>query len=539
LLHKKYSANIQKAFKSIDWRLLAFLVLFLNVKLVVKLAAIVLIYLSRSNFKFGFRIQNSRLPLFYPIIILTGLVTWFIRPDFSDASYNIVCIAGICLWILCLLAMHQVKLITEKTSVEVIHRTIAAFFILNAMVSLTVYLIIVFKTGAINPYLYQGEYQKYFIGTGDYIRGIPFDTSTTNAVLNAFGVIYFISKKNSVMMALCMVILLLTGSNITNLLLGASLVFIFIFQSDRDKKSLIIICFLLLIVFLAKVSPQNNQYVSNIIEKSLGTQNKHTIQSSSIPLWLRPDSILSQDERKQKIAILYLDSLSAQRKKMKTKPAVQVAAYHARPAIPLPDINTEPYQHKSFVTPVMKNMTAFITSHTNELPFSSGKIHLPNLPGKIIAWKQTFHYFKQHPFQLITGAGIGNFSSKLAFKSTGLNIAGGYPQKYIYLNNAFIKNHLDLYLYFFTQDDGLHSIANNPNSVYDQLISEYGLAGLAAFFIFYAGYFIKNKKCLTYGIPLLLLLSALFFVDYWFEQLSVVFFFEMLMFLNIKESEIK
>jgi hypothetical protein len=539
LLDKYYSANIQRTFKAIDWKLLAFLILFLDVKLVLKLAAVVLIYLFRFNFQFGFRMQHSRLPLFYPIVILIVLVNWLILKGFLDITYSIVCIASAGLWTLCLLAMHQLKLVVEKTSAQIIHRTIMAFFILNAMVSLTVYLIIVFKTGAINPYLYQGEYQKYFIGTGDYIKGISFDTSNTNSVLNAFGVIYFLGKKDTLMMALCMAILLLTGSNITNLLLGACLVFIFIFQSDSDKKSLIIICFLLLIVFLAKVSPQNNQYVSNILEKSLGTQNELAIQSSSVPVWLKPNSILSQDERKQKIAILYLDSLSALRKKIETKPFAQAAGYHPRPAIPGPDINTEPYQHKSFVTPVKKNMTAFVTIYANELPLSSEKIKPSTLPGKIIAWKQTFHYFKQHPFQLMTGAGTGNFSSKLAFKTTGLNIAGGYPQKYIYLNDAFVKNHLDLYLYFFTKDDGLHSIVNNPNSVYDQLISEYGLAGLAVFFIFYIGFFIKYKEHLTYGIPLLLLLSALFFVDYWFEQLSVVVFFELLMFLNIKESEIK
>lgn len=539
MLGKNYSTIIQRTFKAIDWKLLAFLILFLNVKLVLKLAAIVLIYLFRFNFQFGFRTQHSRLPLFYPIVIFIVFVNWLILMGFSDINYSIACVAGAGLWILCLLAMHQLKLVVEKTSAQIIHQTIMAFFILNAMVSLTVYLIIAFKTGAINPYLYQGEYQKYFIGTGDYLKGISFDTSNTNSVLNAFGVIYFLSKKNSIMMLLCMAILLLTGSNITNLLLGVSLLFIFIFQSDRNKKSLIIICFLLLIVFLAKVSPQNNQYVSNILEKSLGTQNNHAIQTSSLPVWLRPDSTLSPDERKQKIAILYLDSLSALRKKIEKKPMVQAAAYHARPAIPVPDINTAPYQHKSFVTPVKTNMMAFVTIFANKLPLSSGKIKPTTLPGKIIAWKQTFHYFKQHPFQLITGVGTGNFSSKLAFKTTGLNIAGGYPKKYIYLNDAFVKNHLDLYLYFFTKDDGLHSIVNNPNSVYDQLISEYGLAGLAAFFIFYIGFFIKYKKYLTYGFPLLLLFSALFFVDYWFEQLSVVVFFELLMFLNIKESETK
>lgn len=532
MLYKTYSADIQSALKKIDWNLLIFLILFLNVKLVVKLAAILFIFLFQFNFKFGFRSQHSRLPLFYPIIILIGLFNWVFKLGFSDVNYNITSIVGICFWILCLLAIHQVKLIVEKRTVQVIHQTIVAFFILNAIISIAVYIILAFKTGAINLYLYQGEYQKYFIGTGDYIKGIPFDTSTTNAVLNAFGVIYFLSRKNAPMMMLCMGVLLFTGSNITNLLLGVSLLFIFIFRSDRDTKSLIAICSLLLIVFLTKVSPQNNQYVTNLFEETLGTQNKHVGQISTLPVWQRPDSTLTRDERKQKIAFLYLDSLSALKRSI-AKPV----AYHTRPMIPEPDINTELYQHKSFETPVKKNMTQSIKNHSDDLPISSGEITPPKLPGKIIALQQTIQYFKQNPFEIITGTGIGNFSSKLAFKTTGLNIAGHYPQRFIYRNEAFVKNHLDLYLYFFTQDDGSHSIINNPNSVYDQLISEYGVLGLLAFFIFYIGFFTRNKKYLTYGIPLLLLLSGLFFVDYWFEQLSVVVFFELLMFLNIKKIE--
>jgi hypothetical protein len=51
-------------------------------------------------------------------------------------------------------------------------------------------------------------YQKYFIGTGDHIRGITFDTSTTNAVLNAFGIVYFLLRKQMVMALLCMAVLL-------------------------------------------------------------------------------------------------------------------------------------------------------------------------------------------------------------------------------------------------------------------------------------------------------------------------------------------
>jgi hypothetical protein len=73
--------------------------------------------------------------------------------------------------------------------------------------------------------------------------------------------------------------------------------------------------------------------------------------------------------------------------------------------------------------------------------------------------------------------------------------------------------------------------------VYDQLVAEYGLIGLAAFMICYLGFFAKHYKHLTYGLPILLLMLAVLFIDYWFEQLSVMVFFELLLLLNIKETK--
>ena len=240
MISKSYYDNIRGSFKSIDWNILIFLLLFLNVKLVVKAAAIILIFLLQFNFKFGFRFRNPRLPLFYLVVIAIGIFNWLVTAGFTSPRYNLVFVTGICFWLFSILAMHQVKLSVERHDPFVIHNTIRLFFIINAIASLAMLMIIVYKTGAINPYLYQGEYQKYFIGTGDYIKGISFDTSTTNSVLNAFGVIYFLNRKKAAMTLLCMVILLLTGSNITNMVLCAVLLFVFIFQSDRDQKSLIL-----------------------------------------------------------------------------------------------------------------------------------------------------------------------------------------------------------------------------------------------------------------------------------------------------------
>jgi hypothetical protein len=292
---------------------------------------------------------------------------------------------------------------------------------------------------------------------------------------------------------------------------------------------------LLLVIFLAKVSPQNNSYVSNYLGSLVSPEEKKTPVENLLPIRLRPDSTLTAEERNEKIATLYLDSLYRLRNDKENKTIVHPVAFIQKIEIPTADINSAPYQHKSIVTPVEDKMKQFIQLHSKELTLSTNENYHPKFPGKIIAYKQTFDFFKQHPLKIISGTGTGNFSSKLAFKTTGLNIAGGYPQQFIYINEPFLNNHLDLYLSYFTKPDGFHSIANNPNSVYDQLLSEYGLLGLCVFFIFYLGFFLKNFKKLTYGIPLILFLSGIFFVDYWFEQLSIVVFFELLLFLNMKE----
>ena len=538
MILKTLVAKSKQAIAAIDWKLLVFLLLFLDVKLVVKLAAIILIYIFRADFKFGFRLRNSRLPLFYLFVIGIGILDYFIIPGTKSLNYGIVVITGIGFWILSILAIHQVKLSVDLHNPQIIQRTISAFFIVNAISSLGTLLIIIAETGTINPYLYQGEYQKYFIGTGDYIRGISFDTSTTNAVLNSFGVIYFLSHKKALMAFLCMIILLLTGSNITNLVLSAALIFVFIFQSDKDQKSLILICLFFLVIFVAKISPQNNQYVANTLKNFFNEPSK-TLAVNPIAIEDRTDGTLTPEERKQKIATLYLDSISAINRKKLTFISNVTATNNLKIAIPSDDINGPEFQHKSFTTLVEENVHQFINSHSGVLPMSSDTAYHTRLPGKIIAWQQTFNYLSKHPTQAVAGTGIGNFSSKLAFKTSGLKIAGSWPSKYKYINNAFLRNHLDTYLYYFSKADGYHSAINSPASVYEQLITEYGMLGLIVYFIFYVGFFLKKFRYLSFGMPLIIILSGIFFFDYWFEQLSIVIFFELLTFLNLKERELQ
>jgi len=532
--------NLKKLETYVDWKLLVFLLLFLDVKVAVKISAIIIIYLLQFNFKFGFSLKNSRLPLFYLLAIAIAFINLIINKSYNNPNYLVVFAIGIGFWLLCLLAVHQIKLSVENNTVQILHNTILAFFIINAVVSLAILAYIMVDAHAINPFRYQGQYQKYFLGTGDYIKGITFDISTTNAVINAFGVVYFLTRKMPLMVLNCMVILLLTASNFMNIALLLVLAGLFAFKTNRDQKSIIIVCCMFLIVFLAKISPQNNQYVHETFKNIINPP--HPPFKNSVALNIA-DSSKDPDLVKRQFAKHYLDSLkalisnhNASNQAVVMIPVSLPKTDAGRVILTGADINTPPYQTPTDTPAEQRKLIAFINTHKTKLPLSGQDSFKINLPGKVIGFKQTVNFLKTHPAKILAGSGVGNFSSKLAFKATGLDFSGGFPAKHIYINHNFLVNHLDVYLNFFSKRRELHSLTNSPFSVYDQLLAEYGLLGIAAFAIFYLGYFTKYLKTLTYGTPILMLMLAVFFTDYWFEQLSVVVFFELLLLLNIKET---
>ncbi|MBC7399353.1 MAG: hypothetical protein H7289_05355 [Mucilaginibacter sp.] len=534
--------NFKKLKSSTDWKLLLFLVLFLDVKLAVKVVAICLIYLLNLDFKFGFKLKGSRLPLFYPLIIVLAIVSYLLNGRYTNLNYNLVFITGIGFWLVSVLAIHQIKLAVERNTVAVINQTIIILFIINAAVSLLNIGVIIIHTHALNPFTYQGEYQKYFISTGDFIKGLTFDSSITNSVLNAFGVVYFLTRKNFLMTLVCMAILLLTASNFINIFILMIFAVLFVFKSNRDQKSIIIVCLGFLVVFMAKISPQNNDYALNTIKTAIYKKPIITpwVFDKSVRITLRADSTLTPEEKKEKIATLYIDSLyiaHSPKVAHNTLPAAVVTTQTGKIILPKINLNLPGYQWLRSTPIEQIQLHDFVTAHEQDLPISRTHRWSPT-PGKITGMKQTFNFFRQHPAKIFFGEGIGSFSSKLAFKATSLNFSGSYPKKYSYINPEFLSNHLDVYLAFFSRAAGTHSLTNSPFSVYDQLLSEYGLLGLLALLVFYIWFFARHYKKLTYGIPLLILLLSIFFIDYWFEQLSVVILFELMLFLDIKESQL-
>jgi hypothetical protein len=530
-IYQAYSGYLRK----INWTLLLFLVVVLNVKMLVKVPAIIILLLINRKMFLDKNIYRQKFIWFY--FILSGIAILNVLINISTVSVNYLLAAttGIAFWLLAAAAACLNYRFVTNTDIVKLRATINLFFILNVAVTLVQLLYIMWDSGSVNPYTYQGMYQKYFINTGDKLTGITFDVSTTNAIINSFGVIFFLYSGKMRLTLICMATLLFTTSNFINILLGLALLLIFIFQSTKIQKSIIVICFGLLVIFMARISPQNNRYLNEEFNEITNKKKKATESSGvKIPLTQKPDSILTPEERKQKFAQLFIDSVSLERAKRK-------ATDHRHPwlatipIVPGPNIHSAPFQRKREVTPLQKELLVFAVHNIPGFDSSQKTAISGRVPGKLKAFKQTFQYLENHPLKIFAGAGTGNFASKLAFRTTGLPIAGSYPKKFIYLNNDFVNNHLCLYLMYFGRDATKHSLVNTPSSVYDQLIAEYGLAGLFAFVIFYLGFFVMRGRRLSYGLPIMLMMLVIFGMDYWYEQLSVVILFELLMLLNMKE----
>ncbi len=524
--------DIKQWVNKVDWSLLLFLVLVLNVKLIIKAACILLfIFIKRKELQRR-QYWNQSFIWFYVSLILISAVNLLLSANSISVNYFILFLVGTCFWLLCTGSSLINSQFTQTTAIEKLNYTVTIFFTLNIVITIGQLVYIMWDAGDINPYTYQGIYQKYFISTGDRLTGISFDVSTTNAIIHSLAVIWFLGRQKMLLVLVSMIAMLLTASNFINLLLGGTLLFLFIFQSTRNQKSIIIVCLFFTVLFLSRISPQNNQYAGN---KLFGSKKK-----SGPVAQVRPgkDSTDQHKEAvKKEIAKKYLDSLAAIKNAIAAKKATKVVTETVsitaagKPSLPKANIHSEPYQRRKDTTPLQKQLLAFAEKNTStQLPDTARSI-----PGKLIALQQTITYFKKHPAQLITGIGMGNFSSRLAFRATGLQIAGGYPKQYAYTNQAFLSNHLALHLDYFSADAEKHSLINSPDSVADQLLSEYGIAGILSLILFYFLFFIKIAVQKKTGLPLLFFIGGCLLVGYWFEQLSVMILFELLMLMQIKE----
>lgn len=522
--------------QKINWTLLIFLVLLLNVKLVIKLAAFLIIIFSQYRRVSLKEIAKQKHLYFYIGVISIAIINYMILPKTGGLNQVIAVGFGIALWCICIAASYYLFRIVQQDEAERLHNTIALFFILHIIMIVVNLTGIMIECGSVNPYTYKGLNQKYYISTGDFISGITFDSPVTTAMISAFSVLYFTYRRQFLLSLAGMVSLLIIASNLTNIFLAIILLYIFAFRTDRLQKSVILVQLFLLVVFTAKVSPQNNEYMGRFTYKMLGlTYDLPKKLETPELLKKTPDSLLTAENVRKKMAFLYIDSMSA----VKATTATTTPFPTKISIVPMPGLQTTDsfYQFREEANVVAKKgkYNNFLsTYYTDTERDSLQKLYDWNKPGKWIAAKQISRYFKKHPTKLLTGAGTGNFSSRVALKTTSLGIAGNYPVKYSYIHPWFLNNHLFLYTYYHSQPQSKHAAENTPDSTYGQILSEYGIAGILVFLFFYFRFFLKRFRKLTYGLPVLIMILFAFFVEYWFEQLSIVILFELLLFVDMK-----
>ncbi|MBS1509604.1 MAG: hypothetical protein JST86_02090 [Bacteroidetes bacterium] len=531
--------NIKQKARQVYWPLLLVLLLVLNVKLVVKVAAVVLICIINRKQVHLKDFISRRYLLFYFGMMGIAVINLLLHYRQLTTIYFATVIIGMAFWMMSAVIAYNSNLLIQKGSSNTIHFTISLFFILHIACIFLNLLLIVWETKSLNPYAFRGLNQKYYISTGDAITGITFDAPVTTAFIAAFAVIYFLYRKQFIAMLAAMAALLVLASNFANMILVAVLIFCFIFYSNGVQKSIIGVCFTMLVIFMARVSPQNYEHVGRIfysvINKPYDLPKEKVLSLEEIKT--APDSILSAQQKKQKTAAQYIDSVNsveASIRNVQQHPAVAIPAITETTTI-RKNIAFYSFKESNTVEEKINSNKAFLLhSFTPEQTDSLDKLYNWKHPGKWIAALQLVTFFKTHPNKILLGNGVANFSSRLAYKATGLNMAGQYPAKLKYIHPDFLNNHLLVYLHYHALDQSNHEASNTPDAAYFQVAGEYGAAGLiflAAFFL----YFFRYTGRQTYALPLLLLLAGSFFAEYWFEQFSIVVLFEILLFTHIKD----
>jgi hypothetical protein len=509
--------KLKEFYETTDVLFLLFLLLVTNVSLGVKLVAVILIYVLRPNFKFD--LKNARIPVFYPAIIVLSVIQYFINYG-RGTNYAILAMLVIAFWTMAFLITNQLKTAIERQGTFKIGNALKWYFILNAVVSAVNYLKIVLETGAINPYTFDGFNYKYSASTGDYIHGITYDISTVNMVMNSLGLFYFLYQKQYRLSLMCFIVATFTTSNLGNFILIFFFTLVIIIDRSRLHKSIVLCYMAFLCVFIIKISPSNLNYL-NYKLSSLLKRDKRLITVTFEDRSEKDKLISGYVNKTGRGAVVKpkkqdeLEKIIAQREKAQTE---------------------SPQQNDSvFVVELLSTHQRYLDFYTKYYGDTNAikKDYYNKYPGKLLSMIETVKFLKTSPKTLIVGAGGGNFSSKLAFKASNLGVMGRYVDRYAYVSDEFKNYHLKLTLSYYLQSSTEHSIINFPNSVFNQILGEYGLIGFILFLVFYVWFFLRHYSKLSFGKVLLPFFLCFLFTDYWFEAFNIFIIFELMMFIDL------
>ncbi|OSZ79577.1 hypothetical protein CAP35_15400 [Chitinophagaceae bacterium IBVUCB1] len=517
----------KSSFGNADIPLLLFLIGATNVKLYVKVLTIAMyaIYVVHKRYK---STSINGFTKFYLLMPIAGTIAALLYNSFGTDGYWFGYSMAIFTWLLAALSVQMVGMTISALPYQALLNTIKVFFVCNALVSFAELLIMIIESGQLIPYWYWEPTEYYGGSTGDHIKGITGNISINNAGINAIGAIYFLYNKQLKPALLCTIVLLLCTSNLTLIILIVFLLAMLLLIHKKQVRLHVTGVLLTIGIVYPFLSYNNIKYVQNVYDTGVADKKEKALETEPLISANRDYldySQLAQTDKSQlsksnyyvqkndTLLISYKDDLKYIQKLNLLKSQSNS------------NLKMEPYKLSNL-------LIRWYGLQPSETPLSKQHGII-----KIYSYKQTLAYLKSTKKRLFFGAGIGNFSSKQAIKSTGLGLQGSYPIKYIYISDDFLKYHLYTLLYVFSLPISEHSVINMPNSTYNQIAGEYGGIGLILFMLFYIGFILKNYKKLSYTW----FIAPFFFIylgfEYWFEFLSLTILFELLVLLDINKKE--
>lgn len=221
-----------RIWQQIDPFLLLFMVFFTIDKAVFKPVAIfvALLWLAKTVKKADLK----EAPLFYIVMPVLGLVNLiFLQRDLSAGplmSFSI----GTIYWLMAFVAFIVVRVRIKDIGLLKTEKTLTAFFILNAVVSVFQLLRVIYISGEINPY--NSEAPEYGNSTGDFIQGIFLAPCYINMFVNSAFAVYFLYTRRYKLSLVGAALAFITTSNFANVIFILVLLVLFVILNVKKAR---------------------------------------------------------------------------------------------------------------------------------------------------------------------------------------------------------------------------------------------------------------------------------------------------------------
>ncbi|MBS1638321.1 MAG: hypothetical protein JST26_20575 [Bacteroidetes bacterium] len=518
-LNAVWKRNKQFMLQETDPVLLLFLLFMTNYRISFKIIAIIGIFICRRRF----RLQKNGVFYFYLSMIGIGLVQFLFFSGDLSMAHGLVVLTGCITWLFSLLAFQQVRVSVNTHTESQLINTLKVITVLNFFVSLADLIKIMLTQHSLNPYN-EISSPPYGISSGDMIGGVFGQLHLVNTVTCFLLIIFFLYKQEFRFSLMALIPFLLTGSNFGTLILFPVLLYILIVKRGIIYKYYALFSIAIIVVFYVQITPVNFRYM------------RQTLAKAAMQLHIIPQPV----------------AINISKPVKKTPPVDFIKLYEKQhPAVRVDTIEQKVLMN-SDENPVKRQKREDLVFYRKD-SLQKAKAQMPlfnsdtlirfdfvKQSGKITSFIQTKQFLLSGKSRLLFGAGIGSFSSRLAFITSRIvgdsKILMALPY---YETPAFKKNHKAIFKYLMYMDDEEHSVTNLPFCWYNQLLGEYGLLGFISFVVLYLGFFLRRFRSYRYGLLMLGGMLLFFFFDYWFERLAVMIFFELFLLMEIRFNNVK